>query len=198
MVANLTGGFACGFLLLAVATGSTVDARHAQQAKVTPVEKVIELLKKLETQIEEEGKTEAAQYDKTACFCKEQADDKLYAIETSREKIKQLNAQIEELETLIAELNGKITELSEKISDLKASLKALVAARAKAHTHYAFEAKDMDDAISAMERAIKALKDSKGGMTDAKTDFVQLRSSATTVLHTVHRSSRMLATDTQL
>merc|ERR1719160_2001205 len=49
-----------------------------------------------------------------------------------------------------------------------------------------------------MERAIKALKDSKKEMTDAKTDFVQLRSSATTVLHTVHRSSRMLATDTQL
>merc|ERR1719375_2172752 len=67
-----------------------------------------------------------------------------------------------------------------------------------AHSSYLMEAKDMDDAISAMERAIKALKDSKKDMTDAKTDFVQLRSSATTVLHTVHRSSRMLATDTQL
>merc|ERR1719375_1156676 len=112
-------------LLLPSTVNGAVAARESHQA--TPVEKVIELLKKLEAQIADEGKTEAAQYDKTACFCKEQADDKLYAIEKSKEKIKMLNAKIAALQALITELNAKIAELSQKISDLEEALKNLVA-----------------------------------------------------------------------
>jgi len=182
---------ALGLLFLAAAA-------LGAQNKVTPVEKVIELLKKLEAQTTEEGKAEAKQYDKTACFCKEQADDKLYAIEKSKEKIKKLNAQIAALEAEIAELNAKITELSQKISDLEEAIKNLVAARTKEHTAYLKEAKNMDDAISAMERAIKALKDAKKEQTDSKTDLLQLRSSATKVLQTIRTSSSIHASDEQL
>merc|ERR1719506_1539797 len=56
----------------------------------------------------------------------------------------------------------------------------------------------MDDAISAMERAIKALKDSKSEMTDAKLDFVQLRAMGQMVLLTMQRTSKVRATDSQL
>jgi len=186
----------CGLLLWGAGARATGSLRQSQ--KVTPVEKVIELLKKLELQVEDEGKAEAKQYDKTACFCKEQADDKLYAIEKSKEKIKMLNAQIAALEAEIAELNAKVTELTQKIADLEEAIKNLVATRTKAHTAYLLEAKDMDDAISAMQRAITALKDSKKEMTDAKVDFVQLRSTAATVLQAVRRSSKLQATDAQL
>merc|ERR1712139_444256 len=89
-------------------------------------------------------------------------------------------------------------ELTQKIADLEEAIKNLVAARTKAHMAYLLEAKDMDDAISAMQRAIKALKDSKKEMTDAKLDFVQLRSTASTVFRTIRRYSKMHATDAQL
>ena len=56
------------------------EARH-DRGSTTPVEQVIGLLEKLQAQIQEEGKAEAAAYDKFACFCKEQADNKQYAIE---------------------------------------------------------------------------------------------------------------------
>merc|ERR1719482_243290 len=46
------------------------------QQRVNPVEKVTELLEKLQAEVEAEGKSEAAAYDKYACFCKEQADNK--------------------------------------------------------------------------------------------------------------------------
>jgi len=43
----------------------------------TPVDKVITLLGKLRDQVQEEGKGEAASYDRFACFCKDHADSKL-------------------------------------------------------------------------------------------------------------------------
>merc|ERR1719281_2099257 len=82
---------------------------------VTPVEKVVSLLTKLSDQVTEEGKTEAAQYDKYACFCKEQADDKLYAIEKSKEKIDVLAAKIEKLGSEIDSHSLDITDLTAKI-----------------------------------------------------------------------------------
>merc|ERR1719482_946203 len=50
-----------------------------QQTKVSPVEKVVELLTKIQGEIEAEGQAEAASYDKYACFCKEQADEEAAA-----------------------------------------------------------------------------------------------------------------------
>merc|ERR1719439_272460 len=93
----------CVLGLLALVSGQyLVHERLDENKKVTPVKKVIELLKALEGQVEEEGKKEAAEYDKFACFCKEQADDKLYAIEKSEAKIKDLTAQINDYDAQIA------------------------------------------------------------------------------------------------
>merc|ERR1719284_1603913 len=92
----------CIFLCLAAVNES---------AKVTPMEKVIGLMKDLSAKVAEEGKKEAAQYDKFACFCKEQADEKLYAIEKSEAKIADLKAEIKELNGDIAELNTDISDL---------------------------------------------------------------------------------------
>lgn len=86
---------------------------------VTPVEKVVELLRKLEAQIESEGKEEAAAYDRYACFCKEQVDQKQYQIETSRAKIKQMDAEIGKLVSEITTLDQDIGELFHKIGALK-------------------------------------------------------------------------------
>jgi len=159
--------------------------------KVTPVEKVIELIKNLQGQIEEEGKSEATQYDKYACFCKEQSDDKRYAIEKSNKKIKKLAARIGELDAEIADLNGDIGSLGQRVTKLEGEIKDAVAVRAKEHDAYLVEAKDMDGAISALDGAIKALQDSKSQLTDAKLDFVQLRALASRVLETVSQASSM-------
>jgi len=176
---------ACFLLLAAAAQAATTDIRGAQ--KVTPVEKVVELIKKLQAQIEEEGKAEATAYDKYACFCKEQSDDKRYAIEKSDKKIKKLAAHISELDAEIADLNSDIGGLAQRVSELEGNIKEAEAVRAKEHEGYLKEAKDMDDAISALERAIQALKDSKSQLTDAKLDLVQMRALATRVLETVSR-----------
>merc|ERR1719498_483631 len=115
------------FLFAFVSLGIT------QGAKVTPMEKVIGLLKDLSAKVTAEGKKEATQYDKFSCFCKEQADDKLYAIEKSDAKIADLKAEIEALSTAISKLNGEIGDLSKKTSDLESEIDKKTKKRNKEH-----------------------------------------------------------------
>merc|ERR1719379_2306819 len=166
--------------------------------RVTPVEKVIDLLTKLQAKVEAEGKEEAAQYDKYSCFCKEQADNKLYAIEKSEKKIKELAAVILSLEGEIADLNGDIKSLAARISELEDEIIKDAKQREVEHEEYLKEAADMTGAIDAITGAIKALKDSKAQLTDAKVDLVQLRGLASRVLATTSRSKVVTLSEAQL
>ncbi len=60
------------------------------------------------------SKAEAASYDKFACFCKEQADEKFYTITKAKKKINRLDAEMEELDGEIKELEAE--ELGERES----------------------------------------------------------------------------------
>ena len=55
-------------------------AAHAARTKVTPLEKVVTLLKDLQTQVTEDGTKEATTYDTFACFCKSKQTEKSTAI----------------------------------------------------------------------------------------------------------------------
>jgi len=151
---------------------------------VTPVEKVIELLEKLEAQVEEEGKAEAAAYDKYACFCKEQVDQKQYQIEKSTEEIETLSAEIDKLASEISALDSEVADLSEKITGLKKDSADAQAIRDQEHAAYLEKEADAAGAIDACERAIAALKESKeamGGKTELEA-LVQVRAVARTAL----------------
>jgi hypothetical protein len=165
-----------------VSIGLLAVASHADNAanKVTPIEKVMELMKKLSAQTEAEGKKEAEQYDKFACFCKEQADDKLYAIEKSTAKIEKQTARINKLEGEIADLNTAINALTGKIEAKEAEIKDAEDLRAEQHAEYVEEDDKMQAAIKAIKGAIKALKDSKKSVKEGggRVDLVQLRSFA--------------------
>jgi len=165
---------ASGVFLLA-ACGSADNAAN----KVTPVEKVMELMKKLSAQVTAEGKKEAEQYDKFACFCKEQADEKLYAIEKSEAIIKKQTAKIKKLSGEISDLNGQINQLTSVIKQKEGEIKAAEDLRATQHAAYKKTDADMQDAIDAIVGAIKALKDSKKDVKgDSKLDLLQIQALA--------------------
>jgi len=166
-------------LLLCVVIG-------AQGAQVTPMEKVITLLKSLSAKVQAEGANEAAQYDKYACFCKVQADEKQYAIEKSGEKIADLSAQIKELDTATAELDSEISELTTHISDIEHEIDRKTAKRNKKHSEYLVQAKDNNEAVDACGAAIEALRNSKSSMKGAKLsgNFVQVQKATSRILQT--------------
>jgi uncharacterized coiled-coil DUF342 family protein len=150
----------CILLSLAVST---------EAAKVTPMEKVIKLLKDLSSKVTAEGAKEAAEYDKYACFCKEQADEKLYSIEKSDNKIADLKAEIDQLDSEITQLNSDISTLAKKISATQSEIDRKQKKRDKERAEYDKAAKDMNEAIDAAQAAIDALRASKSAMKGAKT-----------------------------
>jgi len=151
---------------------------------VTPIEKVVTLLTKLSAQIAAEGKVEAADYDKYSCFCKEQADEKLYAIETSKSKIDVMKAKAGKLNTEIGALNQDITDLGTDIGTYEKDIKTETDKRAADLADYQKKAKDLTDAVSACERAIEAMKESKAEIADGdgKVDLMQLAGSSPLLL----------------
>merc|ERR1719194_130507 len=131
------------------------------QDKITPIQSVINLLEKLEKQTMEEGKAEADAYDKFACFCKEQADEKLYAITKADQKISLLTAESKALQGDITNLNKEIADLNTEISDLTSTCEKEQKARDAAFNAYAITRDDLAGAISGCDEAIALLK---GGM----------------------------------
>jgi septal ring factor EnvC (AmiA/AmiB activator) len=156
------------YCLLAAALGADITQ------KVNPVEKVTKLLERLQKEIEVEGKEEAAAYDKFACFCKEQADNKQYAIEKFTKHEAMLNAKIDDKTARKATLDSEIAEHKTDIEGLEGDQESADTDRATEHEAYASRTAQLSKAISAMERAIEALQASKGDMVDAKAGYTGL------------------------
>jgi len=153
-----------------VVQGSTVTVKN------TPIEKVVVLLKDLSTKIHAEGQKEAAQYDKFACFCKEQADEKQYAMEKSDQKLRYLKAERGELETALSELNDMLAHTEWEIQAKEKEIARKTNDRHRMSAQYKEEAQDMNQAIAACAAAIDTLKGSKKEMLGAKLDLVQVTS----------------------
>merc|ERR550514_1402790 len=137
-----------------------LDVAHGARSeqKISPVQSVVNLLEKLQKQTMEEGKQEAAAYDKFACFCKEQADEKLYSITKANEKISLLTAEIKTLTGEITGLNKEISTLNTEIDDLKKTCEDEQKARDKTFNAYAIKRDDLAGAISGCGAAIEMLK----------------------------------------
>eukprot|EP00928_Gymnodinium_smaydae_P078582 TRINITY_DN62705_c0_g1_i1.p1 TRINITY_DN62705_c0_g1~~TRINITY_DN62705_c0_g1_i1.p1 ORF type:complete len:701 (-),score=180.71 TRINITY_DN62705_c0_g1_i1:53-2155(-) len=165
--------------LTAAACLGTVGYASAEEIRATPVAKVIDLLGRLQAKVEEEGKAEAVEYDRFACFCKDQADTKQYHIEKSDKRLETLSATITALEADIAELGEDITQLTTDIDSAETEHGKEVSASSAAHDTYVSNAKEMTDAIAAIEGAIDSLKASKQQLKgNAKLDLAQLRTVA--------------------
>merc|ERR1712039_403285 len=128
--------------------------------------KVIELLTNLQSQLESEAKEEAAQYDKFACFCKEQADEIIYEDENHVKQLADLDAEIGKLDADIKLLNKDIGTLGGEIKGLDTTITNEAAQRALDHKRYKAWANELASAISALERAIAALQQAKADQSD--------------------------------
>merc|ERR1719456_1047811 len=136
--------------------------------------KVIGLLERMQSQIEEEGKAEAAAYDKFACFCKDQADEKLYNIRKGNEKIAELTAAIENLEAEISQLDTETATAASDIADQTATMENNTDKRDADFAQYESEHNDLVESINRLKDAIADMEGSKGKMSGGgvKTDLL--------------------------
>merc|ERR1719409_496274 len=101
------------------------------EAKNRPVSKVIDLLKDMKKQLEEEAKADEEVYDKFACWCETNDKEKTKAIADAEARINDLNIAIEELTAASVRLNKEIKILEKEVSENQASLAKATALREK-------------------------------------------------------------------
>merc|ERR1719421_1714241 len=146
--------FCCSMLALAF---FLCTALRADATDVTPVEKVVQMIRDLQTQVQDEGTKEATTYDKFACFCKSKTDEKSEAIETGQTAVETITANRDTLD-------GEIQTLNDEIAGYEEQLKTASGLRADEKKTFEGNLLDVTKAISALERAIETLKASKSLM----------------------------------
>jgi len=135
---------------------------------VTPVEKVIMMIKDLQTKVTEEGHMEATTYDKFACFCKSKTDEKVEAISEGETDADALTTKIQDLQAKRAQLDLDIQALNEEIAGYEEAIAEAKKMRGEEVATFDAALTDMTKAISALERAIETLKASKPSLAQIK------------------------------
>jgi hypothetical protein len=130
-------------------------------AQVTPIEKVVTLLKDLSAQVNEEGHAEATSYDEFACFCKSKTDEKTTAISEAETAVDGLVADLGTYTADRDQLDLDISTLNEDILTFEQQLKDAEAMRKEEKNTFALAFEDMTKAVQSLEGAIDTLKASE-------------------------------------
>merc|ERR1719482_1028078 len=137
-------------------------------ASMSPVTRVVELLKALAAQTEKEGKAEEDLYDTYVCWSKKVISEKTASNEVANSRIDELEAYIADLESGRIELSSERTDLEKEIAGLMSDMETATANRKKENADFQSAEAEMKQAIKALKSAIDTLgtatKDHKDGV----------------------------------
>jgi DNA repair exonuclease SbcCD ATPase subunit len=131
---------------------------------VTPVQKVISMVRDLQTKVIMEGKKEAETYDKFACFCKDKSAEKIRDINEAKARVEELSATLSEKNSHRDQLDQTIADLQKDISETVAEIADEQKRRADAKAVYDTNELDLSKAVQALEEAIATLQASRSGL----------------------------------
>merc|ERR1719478_1036914 len=146
----------------------------ATQAKVSPVQKVIQLIDDMHAKVTKEAAEESKVFEEYAKFCDDEATAKEYAIKDSKEAIEELTATITDSKAIIESEDSKVGDLATKISDTESELSNAIAVRNKEHDEFVKTEKELLETTEELAGAQEAIKKSmsfiqaRGGKMSAK------------------------------
>jgi len=156
-----------------------------------PIEKVIDLLKKLKAQAITEGQTEEVAFGKYTYWCSTSISDLDGAIEEEKATIDELENAIAGFKETKKSLEDDIKELEDEIKDLQAEAAAAKSKDDKRNKAYVATKADLKSTISAMDEAIAAMEGA------SKTDSALLQESAQNSVRGALAFLSMAASDKQ-
>jgi hypothetical protein len=137
-------------------------------SQVSPVAKVIALLDGMKADIVAEGKSEAATYDKFACFCKETTATKATSVTDGGDTIDKLSAAIAENTATKQAGETKVQGLKSTKEALSKDLQDNTARCATEKAEYEALAADFNKAISSLKSAMKSMSDKQTAISNVK------------------------------
>jgi chromosome segregation ATPase len=144
----------------------------ALAVKVSPVQKVIQLLDELKGKVEADLAAEEKMMEEYTSWCDEEANEKEDAITSSKRTIGDLEATIEDAEASIQSLTASIDELTSKISSSETELAEASGIREKEHAVFVASEKELVETVDSLERAIMVLKKNLGFMQTGRSAHV--------------------------
>jgi len=141
-------------LILAV---TAIAEAHERQA-VTPIGKVIAMLKEMEAKGDAEQKEEATKFAAFAQWCENQQRVKADEIATAEASMEELSAAIMKHGVSIKALTDRIQELEEDVARWTKDTKNVQDIRAKEKADYQVTLQDYTESLSALDEAIAVLK----------------------------------------
>jgi prefoldin subunit 5 len=162
-----------GTMPIVLALALAVTPVYAE--KVTPVQKVIELMNGMLAKGKEEKHAEQVQYATYKQFCDDTSAEKKKAIAEADETIMKLKADIEKYTADAAKLAEEIAEHEEDIAVWTGDMKAATKVRAINKKDYDTLHTDYSESVDALGRAIAVLKKQDYDRSQAAASFQQLR-----------------------
>merc|ERR1719345_575914 len=133
-------------------------AEERADTKVTPVQKVIQLLQGMLEKGKEEKQQESVQYNSYKQWCDETGVEKTRAIAEANEMIEILKADIQKYTADAELLTKEIADHDEDITVWNGDMKAATSVRGLEKTDYDTTHQDYSESIDALGRAIAMLK----------------------------------------
>jgi hypothetical protein len=133
-------------------------AAVSMESRVTPIQKVLDLMTDL-LQTQTKGmKDEATTFSKFDQWCKDQSKTKAGEIEEDKQKIEKLEASIEKAGVLIKETDARIKELEEDVGRWNKDQKSAKDVRGKEKSDFTATLTDYQESLEALDGAITTLK----------------------------------------
>jgi len=142
--------------------GETGTEGLLAESKVTPVQKVIQLLQGMLEKGKKEKHEEQVQFAAFKQFCTDTIAEKTQAIKEANDLIGVLKADIAKYAADAEKLTLEIKEHEEEIATATAEVKAATKVRDTERAEYEVTHKDYSESIDALERAIAVLSKQKG------------------------------------
>lgn len=129
----------------------------AVSASASPVERVVNLLKDLQTKTQNDGKVEEQIYNKYACWCEKTSARKGADIEKAQDDLRALGQTILKLKGKVATLTAEIEMLAANIKKNEEEQAAATSLRQKENEEFTAETTELKQAIAALQRATQVI-----------------------------------------
>jgi len=153
-----------------------VASAAAAGARVTPIQKVIELMNDMVAKGETEKNAEAVRFSAFDQWCGDQKKTKTAEIEAGATKIAALAATIEKCESEIRALTDRVQELDEDVGRWNKDIKSATDVRNKEKADFTATSADYQESLEALAGAIKVLKAQAHDTAQAAAALIQVKS----------------------
>jgi len=138
-------------------------AHGAAGSQMSPITRVVELLKGLGEKLEKDLKASEDLYETYVCWGKGIISSKTESNEAAQSRVDSLEAYIADLDAGRVELTSERVDLEKEIKQLNTDIETATALRDKEHEDYEAAKEEMETAEAALEDAISVLKEATEG-----------------------------------